>query len=199
MPIHFLDTFNRVNGAPGNGWSVTAGTTVNLVIQNNALTLDSDGTDAGIFRPIDPTLPLAAAAVITPEADAARIQGHYDTTFLFGNDGTLTGGWGVEFLRSNQNTNDSRVVVLHDGVVVATQFSPFQFTTFNTTTQQGDISVTVNIGADGTVSGTVHGFALGLFNFNFGQQTINFTGSDFALIQAPPGDSGLETNAKSLP
>src|SRR4051794_10202811 len=197
MAIHFLDEFTRPDGTPDNGWTdITGGTTLNLVVLNNALTLASDGTTpAGIFRPIDTTLPLAAAAVITPETDSAGFQGHYDTTFLFGNDGTLTGGWGVEFLRSNENTNDSRVVLLHDGAVVATQLSNFQFTTFDTLTHQGDIAVTVNVAADGTVSGTVHGFVLGLFDFDFGQQTITFTGSNFALIQAPPDGGGSGTDA----
>jgi VCBS repeat-containing protein len=197
MAIHFLDTFTRPDGTPDNGWTdITSGTTLDLVIQNNALTLASDGTTpAGIFRPINTALPLAAAAVITPETDSGGIQGHYDTTFLFGNDGTLTGGWGVEFLRSNEATNDSRVVLLHDGAAVATALSNFQFTTFDTFTHQGDIAVTVNIGPDGTVSGTVHGFVLGLFNFDFGPQSPTFTGSNFALIQAPPNGSVSGTNA----
>src|SRR3712207_1204923 len=101
-----FDDFNRADGLPGNGWSETGSRA--LVIRDGALTVDDAVGVTGIFRPIDLSGPISVSADIT-EMGTTNFVRRYQTSFLFGNAGDETSGYGVFVARGDQNYSDSRV------------------------------------------------------------------------------------------
>lgn len=187
-PITFFDDFNRPNGVVGNGWINTTGNVGgNLVIQSGALSTPGPDGVAGIYRPIDFSAPVTVSGTITQQNGFGGLLRRYDTSLLFGGNGSRSSGYGVEFGRSDQNYANSTVNLVLNGAYLATISSTFQFGASITP------SITFNP-SNGTIAGTVTGSG-SAFNFNFGPRSVALPGLDFSINQGfPDGRSNAITN-----
>ena len=176
MSISFLDDFNRVNGAPGNGWSQIINGD-GLVISNDALTTAPGSAFGGIFRPIDFSGPVTVSATVTQGNGFDGLLDRYTASLIFGSDGSSAAGYGIDILRGDQTYSDSRVSLRYNGVTIGTVFSTFQF--------GAQITVTATLSLDGTITGTIAGDGH-TFDFSFGPRAISFAGSDLVVATGGP-------------
>jgi hypothetical protein len=170
----FCDAFDRPDSTDiGNGWVNTLGNSGgDLVLASGAVTTTATvgAGGAGIYRPF----PLAS--VITLYATVSEMNGNfslrrYDNMFSVLNDGTLFGGYGIEIVRGDQNTNDSRINLVDNGTTIATVSSSFQY--------GPQINLFLRFVLDGRVSGTISN-ATDSFNFSFGPRTVQSVGDNFS-------------------
>jgi hypothetical protein len=175
-PITFQDNFDRPDGAPGNGWNNGTGNMGGeLRIFNGALTTPSAVANgaAAIFRTIDFSAQVIMSATLTQSSAYRSLPNRYESGFLFGSDSSRTSGYEVLFGRSDNSFNNSSVVLLQNGHVISTIFSPIQY--------GASIAPTINYSpADGTISGSVLSNGQ-RFNFNFGAHTGPLAGSAFGI------------------
>lgn len=175
-PVTFTDDFNRPDGPVGNGWlNATDNVGGNLVIRNDSLTTPSPnpGGSAGIDRPIGYGGTVTFSATLTPGNGFGGLQNRYTTAFVFRNDGTQYGGYGLNFYRGDQNYSDSAVQVFYNGVQVASAASSFQF--------GASITVTASLSPDGSIAGQVSGDG-NTFQFSFGSYDLSgLSGTNFGI------------------
>jgi hypothetical protein len=126
--LTFTDDFNRSDSATvGNGWSDTAGNVGgNLEIINNELTCPSAAA-AGIFRPFPFTAPITTTARVKEQNGFGTLLRRYVTSFLVHSNGTLNHGYGVVVVRSDQDFNNSTVILVEDNTQLASIPSTFQY------------------------------------------------------------------------
>jgi hypothetical protein len=175
-PSTFSDNFNRADGATGNVWS--PGSSTALVIAGNALTIPSGSPDgAMIVRPFPVSGTTTVSAHVTQENGFGGLLNRYTTTFLFGNNGDTSSGYGITIARGDQNFSDSRVLLDYNGTAIATANSSFQF--------GAAVDVTFTLALDGSIAGTISGDGH-TFDFAFGPQNVTLPGNNFAIIQGAP-------------
>lgn len=188
-PANFTDDFNRSDGPVGNGWTdITGGSGANLVISSGALSTTGPAGGAGIFRPIDYSGSVTATADLTQANGFGGLLDAYDATLTFKNDGSLFGGYGLNFARSDQTYANSSINLIVDGSQIASVHPSFQF--------GSHITPTVTVAQDGSVSGTVAD-GTNTFNFTFGPQAAftGLSGTDFAVrLGGPDSRSAVITN-----
>ncbi|GFO80534.1 MAG: hypothetical protein A49_01610 [Methyloceanibacter sp.] len=188
-PPRFTDFFNRPDGAVVNGWTnIPSGAGHNLLVDNEKLTTPAPQGDdrAGIYRPINLTFPVSAWATFTHMNGFGGLLNRYDAGFLFGNDGTIVGGYGVFLGRGDQNYADSSVALVLNGVTLESQASSFQYGAL--------INLFATLEVDGSMSGSVYG-PEDSFDFSFGPRSVNVPGNNLALIQGFPDErSSVITN-----
>lgn len=174
--LTFTDDFNRPNSATvGNGWSNTTGNIGgNLAIKNNELTCPSTG-GAGIFRPFPFTAPITTTARVKEQNGFGTLLRRYVTSFLVRNNGTLNQGYGVVVVRSDQNFNNSQVILVEDNTQLASIPSTFQY--------GPEIHVSVTFNLDGSVTGTVSAPppSTATFSFSFPPHQIQSVGDNFSI------------------
>jgi VCBS repeat-containing protein len=183
----FFDDFNRADGPVGNGWSYAlSDSDATLVIANDVLTIDPHGGVAGIYRPVDLSQSVTASATVTQISNYTGLYDRFDAQFLFGSSGALGSGYGIAVERGDDNYSDSRVALIRDGQVIATQDSNFQY--------DDTIHVTVTLSPDGEISGTVSGSG-NIFSFDFGAQPYTYEGPNFELMTSGGDLSIQKTNS----
>lgn len=191
--VGFQDKFNRPDGNVGNGWSPSVDNIggATLVIDNHAVTTTGFNDNfAGIYRPFD--IDIEEAAKIKAKMDITELSGfggllrRYDTRILFGSDGSVANGYGVQVTRGDQNFSDSRVTLVLNGTAVDSEFSNFQF--------GAEIHVSVTYHSDGRVTGKVTGDG-NTFHFGFDPMEVEFGGNNFELVTGGPDarDEGPHT------
>lgn len=177
-PPTFTDNFNRTDGPVGNGWQNSTSTTNrNLLIRDGALSTAGIETSAAVFRPIVLSKPVTISATLTQGNGFGGLLRRYAATLLFGSNGSFSNGYGVGFYRSDQDYSDSRVVLISNGVQLASAQSTFQFGT--------SVKAMFTLHTDGSVRGVVSG-PEGTFNFEFGPRSIPLPGSNVAIELGPP-------------
>lgn len=184
----FVDDFNGADGAVGNGWiDMTSNANGNLLIKNGVLSTPGPIGYGGIYRPIDLSKPTTVSATFTYLNGFGGALYRYDTTFLFGNNGSGDSGYGLAFNRGDQNYSDSRVSLVSDGVLLAQLPSSFQFAT--------SLTATFTLGLDGSITGSVTGDG-NTFPFSFGPRGVTLPGSNLAVQMGfPDSRSTVITNA----
>ena len=183
--ITFADDFNRPDSPiVGNGWSDTDGNIgSNLAIKNNELTYpDPSNGGAGIFRPFPFTASITTTARVKEMSGFGTLLGRYVTSFLVRNNGTLNQGYGLLVVRSDQNTDNSQVILVEDNTQLDRIPSTFQY--------GPEIRVSVTFNLDGNVTGIVSEPApsTNTFSFSFGPRTIQSIGDNFSIVN--DGSSG---------
>lgn len=124
----FIDSFTRDDGPVGNGWSDAVDNVGGkLKIVNHRLSSTDLNGGVGIYRPADITKRSVVTAKITEQNGFAGLRHRFSTWFLFGNDSHRASGYGVGFSRSDQNYNNSSILLLQDGVILNAIRVPFQF------------------------------------------------------------------------
>jgi hypothetical protein len=174
--LTFTDDFNRPDSPTvGNGWSDTAGNiSSNLEIRNNELTCPGTG-GAGIFRPFPFTAPTTVTAKVKEMNGFGSLLRRYVTGVWILNDGVRDNGYGVVFLRSDQDFANSQVRLYDATTNVANEDSTFQY--------GPEINISITFSLDGNVTGTVSEPApsTNTFSFSFGPRTIQSTGGNFSV------------------
>ena len=168
----FLDDFNRADGVPGNGW-VESSVTDALSIKGGSLTL-SGTSSAGIHRTFNTNVPTTISADVTEMNGFGGLLKRYSTYFLFGSDGGFNSGYGIAISRGDQNFNDSKVLLVFNGVAVDTANSTFQF--------GAAIHVAATFSPNGSLSGSITGDG-STFNFAFPPRPLTLSGSEFVILQ----------------
>lgn len=190
-PGAFVDEFDRSPGPIGNGWShATDNINGDLAIVNfgYASAPRPDGR-AGIYRPISRQVPVTVSARFGEANGFGGLLKRYAATIRIGSDGRVKSGYGVEFVRSDENYNDSKVRLVLDDVVLAETASTFQYGNlgFNY------ISVSLTFMPDGSISGAV--MSGGTFRFSFPPRTVFTSGSNVAFgVDFADGRSNIITN-----
>jgi hypothetical protein len=126
----FTDNFNRPDSlTAGNGWLDATDNPLgaHLGIVAGRLTPTSANV-AAVYRPFPSAAPVVLSAVITDENGyyCGDFRKRYALSFAIRNDGTMGGGYRVNFSRADQ-TYDSFVSISDNGVPIATVQSSFQF------------------------------------------------------------------------
>jgi murein DD-endopeptidase MepM/ murein hydrolase activator NlpD len=177
-PSSFTDDFNRPDGPVGNGWTNTIGdVNGDLLIHNGVVTTPGPAGRAGIYRPVDLSLPVTVSARLTDLNGFGGLLDRYDQDVLFGSNGTLSNGYGISLHRGDQNYSDSSVNLTLNGTALASAPSSFQF--------GSAITVTVTLAPDGSITGSVTGDG-NTFDFSFGPRAGVLSGSNLAIDTAFP-------------
>lgn len=178
--VIFADNFDRPDGPVGNGWSASpVNVGGDLVIRDGALTTATPDGGSGVYRAVDYSGAVTASATITDHNGFGGLRDRFETLFLFGGAGDPASGYAVEFYRGDQNSANSAVSLFHDGLLVATALSTFQFS--------GAIIVSTTFTDQGLVSGSVSGGGQS-FAFDFGDAGPGISGvSTFGIFQEGPG------------
>jgi murein DD-endopeptidase MepM/ murein hydrolase activator NlpD len=97
------------------------------------------------------------------------------TRFLVRNNGTFNQGYGVLVVRSDQNFDNSQVILVEDNAQLASIPSTFQY--------GPEIHISVTFNLDGSITGTVSEPApsTNTFRFSFGPHAIQSTGDNFSI------------------
>lgn len=187
--VTFFDDFNRANGAVGNGWLNATGNAPgsSLAISSGALTTSAPYLASGvlgIYRPVGLSAPVSFSGTISQENGGNGLQSRFDTSVLFGGDGSLNNGYGLYFSRSDQNYTNSAVSVMLNGTILESCNAPssMQFT--------GAISVSFTLNPlDGSISASVTQTANGLQSFTctFGPRAVTLTGGYIGINVGLPG------------
>ncbi len=173
-PGSFVDHFARTDGPLGNGWSLSPQDEPNSVVISNGVvtTTAVGGPNQAFYRALDLAGAVAATATLTDQSGFGALRLRHSTSFLFGSNGDQQSGYGIQVGRGDQNFNDSAVYLLHDGVLLATAVSTFQF--------GQSIKVEVTYEPDGRISGVISGDG-NQFAFDFGPRAIQLAGSNFQI------------------
>ncbi len=176
VPITFFDDFNRSDGVVGNGWHDTSGNiNGNLVVRSGELSASNSDGQAGVYRPIGFSAPVTIGATIKENNGFGGLLRRYDSGFSLQNDGSLAGGYGIRFSRSDQNFNNSTIFLQDNGNTIASIPTPFQFGSQIQTnfTWQPNGGITGTVSSDGNT-----------FSFGFGPRTIQSNGSNLAIVES---------------
>lgn len=173
--LTFTDDFNRPDSTTvGNGWSNPGG---NLEILNNELTCRTGTGDdgAGILRPFAFTAPLTVTAKIKEMNGFGSLLRRYVAGFWVRNNGALRQGYGVTVIRSDQNFNNSAVILNEGNTQVSILPSSFQY--------GPELRVSITFNPDGSVTGTVSEPApsTNTFSFSFPPRQIQSVGDNFSI------------------
>jgi Ca2+-binding RTX toxin-like protein len=190
----FFDAFDRPDGTVGSGWLPTSGNgNGDIIIEGQRLTVPTAHGEAGIYRPVDLSGPVTVSATITQLNGYGGVGNRFFTTILYGNAGDMSSGYGVAFVRSDDNTNNSMIVLVSAGgeagvdASSAIVLADFQFDTL--------ITPTITFFPDGSITGSVTGNNGQSFYFSFDAATPHPSpaGNNIAIIQVFPSDDGTST------
>jgi len=175
-PITFFDDFNRPDGTVGNGWLNTSGNiNGNLILRNGELSASNSDGAAGIYRPIGFSAPVTVEATIKENNGFGGLLRRYDSGFSLLSDGSLGSGYGIRFSRSDQNYNNSTIFLQDNGNTIASILTPFQF--------GSQIQTNFTWQPNGSINGILNSSG-NTFNFSFGPQAIQSTGSNLAIVES---------------
>lgn len=172
----------------GNSWISTRGNlNGDLVVRGDVVSTPHHSGRAGIYRSLGTTVPVTVSATITHENGYGGLLNRYDATFLFGNDGSIAGGYGIQFTRGDQNYSDSAVRLVLNGKELTSEPSKFQF--------GASVRSTLTLSPNGSISGSVMGEG-NTWSFSFGPRSVTLPGPNFAIVLGfPDARSSVITNS----
>ena len=113
QPQSFFDDFNRPDlDTVGNGWREIAGNQTNPLIRGNELTIREVTGRAGIYRPWTFERPVTVSATLKEKSGYNALPRQYGHSLLSRHNGTLGGGYGIFFGRSDINYDNSGVTLV---------------------------------------------------------------------------------------
>lgn len=171
-----------------NGWSPTRGNiNGDLVVGGDFVSTPHHSGRAGVYRPVGANLPITVSGNLTHESAEGGALNRYDATFLFGNDGSKGGGYGVAFARSDQRYANSAVTLVLNDVILASATPTFQF--------GASIRFTVALNPDGSIKVSATGDGQ-MWAHQFGPRAVALPSSNFAIVLGfPDGRASRITNA----
>jgi len=175
----FRDDFNRPDGSVGAGWSDMSGTGGHrLALVGGRLEAPEPGAAGGIYRGLSLAGPVAVTATVTDLSGYGGVSDRFDMHFMFGSSGDVSRGYELDLVRGDANYQDSRVILVDNGVELGSVASSFQFD------QSVTVSFTLNPAGSitGQLSDGAHqsSFSFGPHAFDRSHQTfgIYFGGPD---------------------